>query len=149
MAADAGFAGVGRSGWPQHCYRSKSSWLGSRRAGLRSALPPWSSGSDARPSTWKRGFDSRRGYIASQLPARGSSSREEAFGDESRVVAAAASRRRGVRTLELAARAGRRARRAFHLVVGEMATPPASGAGDRWFDSSRPDQCIGVECDRR
>ena len=25
------------------------------------------------------------------------------------------------------------------LAVGESATPPASGAGDRWFDSSRPD----------
>jgi hypothetical protein len=25
------------------------------------------------------------------------------------------------------------------LAVGEMATPPASGAGDRWFESSRPD----------
>jgi hypothetical protein len=30
-------------------------------------------------------------------------------------------------------------RRYQRLVVGEKATPPASGAGDRWFDSSRPD----------
>jgi hypothetical protein len=27
----------------------------------------------------------------------------------------------------------------LHLVVGEWATPPVSGTGDRWFDSSRPD----------
>jgi hypothetical protein len=27
----------------------------------------------------------------------------------------------------------------LRLAVGESATPPASGAGDRWFDSSRPD----------
>jgi hypothetical protein len=31
----------------------------------------------------------------------------------------------------------------FLLAVGEMATPPASGAGDRWFDSSRPDCAVG------
>ena len=35
---------------------------------------------------------------------------------------------------------GFESRRGFlRLAVGEMATPPASGAGDRWFDSSRPD----------
>jgi hypothetical protein len=53
MAADAGFAGVGRSGRRQRCNRSKSSWLGTRRAGLRSASPPWSNGYDAGPSTRK------------------------------------------------------------------------------------------------
>jgi hypothetical protein len=35
---------------------------------------------------------------------------------------------------------GFESRRGFlRLAVGETATPPASGAGDRWFDSSRPD----------
>jgi hypothetical protein len=36
---------------------------------------------------------------------------------------------------------GFESRRGFlsRLAVGESATPPASGAGDRWFDSSRPD----------
>ena len=35
---------------------------------------------------------------------------------------------------------GFESRRGFlHLAVGETATPPASGAGDRWFDSSQPD----------
>src|SRR5262249_30494039 len=27
----------------------------------------------------------------------------------------------------------------FRLAVGETVTPPGSGTGDRWFDSSRPD----------
>src|SRR5262249_29005665 len=27
----------------------------------------------------------------------------------------------------------------FRLAVGETVTPPVSGTGDRWFDSSRPD----------
>src|SRR5215468_3494545 len=27
----------------------------------------------------------------------------------------------------------------FQLAVGETVTPPVSGTGDRWFDSSRPD----------
>jgi hypothetical protein len=30
----------------------------------------------------------------------------------------------------------------FQLPVGKTATPPASGAGDRWFDSSRADCAV-------
>ena len=49
---------------------------------------------------------------------------------------------------------GFESRRGFlvRLAVGETATPPASGAGDRWFDSSRPDllyDSAHVQCDAR
>src|SRR5207249_8821557 len=34
-----------------------------------------------------------------------------------------------------------------HLAVGELATPPASGAGDRRFDSCQPDKALACDAD--
>src|SRR5687768_17842131 len=39
--------------------------------------------------------------------------------------------------------------RRLHLAVGETATPPVSGTGDRWFDSSRPDLTLRAERAKR
>jgi hypothetical protein len=62
---------------------------------LRPAMPPWSNGDDARPSTGKVRVRLPPGVLHDLLP------------------------------------------------VGEQATPPASGAGDRWFDSSQADCAVG------